>query len=392
MSGYGLTDNGFVAPRTADFLPIVEARIEESLADAGVTAEIDFERDLVWGTIRNVIAACLGDLGEVIQAVYDAGEPANAAGVHLDAIASIAGVTREPAERSRITLTLGTAGAVPVVVPAGAVVEGGGDDDTARWVTVADATIPASSTADVEAVATEYGPIDAGVGAVDAIVTSIAGWDTVTNAAGPSIGNHAETDGALRVRRAAELAGGDRSLHVIREAVLAVDGVDGAVVRDNPTAAPVTDGALTIDPYAIAVVVAPSTLTASQEAALARALYDHVAGVALSGSEVGTVTGLDGYAKTIRWSYATDAACAFAATLTLDAGYVLADVAAALEAEFEALVASLAIGEDVRRLAVYAAAARVPGILSIAFTLAGAGVDFVVASTERATVGTVTIS
>ena len=52
---------------------------------------------------------------------------------------------------------------------------------------------------------TATGATVAGIGAIDAVVTPVAGWTSVTNAAAANVGQDRESDQDLRARRQASL-------------------------------------------------------------------------------------------------------------------------------------------------------------------------------------------
>ncbi len=297
MADFGLTDEGYTAPRTADFLALMQQEILDELDARGLSTDIDFERDVMWGIMTTVTANRLGKLGEGNQAVYNAFDPNNAGGVQLDSLGSVVGVNRLEATESRVTLRCGTTGADPVELTQGSITEGGGDDGKARWILLADGTIPAASTVDLLFEAQEAGETDAAIGEIDTIVTPIDGWETVTNLAAATPGRDRETDQEYRIRRQESLQiTGGRSLNALRAQLLTLDGVLGAGVIDNDLATSETVEGVTLAPHSVAVFIHPSTITTAEKQAIAQQIYDQIAaGIDTNGTAVvATVTGLDG--------------------------------------------------------------------------------------------------
>lgn len=122
---FGLSDEGFDAPRTNDFLDL----IRNDYATATSLA-IDWARDTFLGQITAIMANRLGELAEAVQAVYDATDPSNATGAQLDNLAVLVGVRRKPATASQVTVVL--SGVAGTNISAGRVVQGGADTST-RW-------------------------------------------------------------------------------------------------------------------------------------------------------------------------------------------------------------------------------------------------------------------
>lgn len=130
---FGLSDQGFNAPRTADFLDLVRDEYE-----ALTKLTIDWERDVFLGQISAIVASRLGELADMVQAMYDSLDPSSATGVQLDNLSVLVGVFRQPSTFSTVNLVL--SGVLGTAIPAGRQVEGGGEDGAARWVTTTDGT------------------------------------------------------------------------------------------------------------------------------------------------------------------------------------------------------------------------------------------------------------
>lgn len=134
MANFGLSSEGFNVPRTADFLQTIRDEYE---AQTGLS--IDFDRDTFLGQITAITASRLGELADLVQAAADAFDVTNASGKQLDNLAILVGLTRQAATFSQATGVL--TGTAETVVPAGRLVEGGGDNDRARWEVTEDTTL-----------------------------------------------------------------------------------------------------------------------------------------------------------------------------------------------------------------------------------------------------------
>lgn len=300
------------------------------------------------------LALRLSALDEGIQALHDQLDPDNAQGVQLDIIGALRGVPRNQATFSTATVTLtGTPG---TVVPAGKLVEGGGDDGTARWALAADATIGGGGTVDATVQAQEAGVITASIGELSTIVTPVSGWSTVTNAAAvtesTTAGSDREKDSAYRLRQAQSLQiTGSTNAAAIRAALRDLDFVDTAIVVENDTAAAVTTRGVTVSAHSIAVIIAPTfaSMTTAQKESVGSTIYLRLAAGISTTSAANSVDveGDDGLSKTVYWSDVSSLAATVAVTVVLDTGFVLADVEAAVQDAVEAYFAEVQVGEEI---------------------------------------------
>ena len=384
---WGLTDDGFTAPRAADLLTLIRDDFE---ARTGLA--VDWDEDLVLGTLTASVAVVLGDLAEGLQGVYDSFDLNGATGLALDNLSQLVGVTRDPATAGSVTLTLtGTSG---TVIPAGSLVEGGTADDSVRWSTSEDVTLSAG-TGSVVATCTTVGRLTAEAGTVDKIVTPISGWSAVTNAAAATPGTDRETDTSLRARRAESLSlAGRGSLAALRADLLALDYVQAAVVLENATDADVTTSGVAIDAYGVAVILYPSTLTTAQKTEVAGILFGQIpAGTPQMGAVTATVTKADGATHTMRWAWATTTAVTCEVQVTaFDSGYVLADVETAIEEAVTAYFAGLSVGQAARRLDLFVAIGQIPGVAACVLTLNSSATDVTPNLSVLLTAGTITVT
>lgn len=376
---YGLTEEGYTAPRAADFLAVIVSAIEESWE-----ITIDPAADVRLYRLLTVMADQLGQLGEAGQALYDGFGVGNASGLQLDNLCVLVGVTRNAATYSQATVTLtGTTG---TIILAGSIVEGGGSDGRARWRVSANVTL-AGGTGSGVVVAIDAGVVEADAAAIDAIVTPISGWTAVTNAAAATPGEARESDATLRRRRQASLQiAGSRSLNAIRAHLLAVDGVQAAVVVDNTSLVTATVEGLSLVAKSVGIVVYPATLTTAQKEEVVGVLYDHVpAGISCAnGSDVvSTVTGGDGFGKVITFDYADEVLVNVVVTVTLDTGYELADVSDAVETIVADYFLALNVGDAARRLALGSLIyVGVDGVNGASITFNAVGADLTADATE----------
>ena len=361
MSMAGLSDQGYTAKRTSEYLTDIRDRYE---AATGLVP--DWDRDTVIGNLTAIMAALLNDLDELTQAVYDARDPNNATGVQLTNLALAVGISRQEATRSTATVTLtGTPG---TIIVHGKKVGGGGASDDAEWSLTQDATIGGGGTVDVVVECTATGATVAGIGAIDAVVTPVAGWTSVTNAAAANVGQDRESDQDLRARRQASLqVSGASSIAALRANLLALVDSEGqailteAVVLENDTPTAVTTDGEAMAANSLKAIVRPGGLSSADQKTVARAIYDlKPIGIETNGTDVVIqVSGLDIETKAIHFDYATDVDVVTEVDITMKTqepgkppprsfADALADIKAAITAHYDAL----GMGDDVERLAI----------------------------------------
>ena len=328
-----LTTAGFVAPTGAEHRAEMIADYEQI---TGLTLDTTRDDDQVTMVFIDILAARLGAVSELQQAAFDGGNAEAAVGIQAQDAAFFVGVEPDAATYSQATVTL--SGTTGVTVPEGSLVEGGGENDDARWYTSEPATFVAG-TVDVVVVAQIAGPTTAEAGDIDKIVTAVTGWDSVTNAAAATPGSLRETDSELRRRRRTALpARASCSRAAILASLVALDYITEAKVIENSDNATQTVSGKSMDPNSVWVFLNPSTLTEAQKTEIAATLHKKVAaGTKLLGSDetkvatdVGGSTG-----RSISWDYGEDVAVAVGVTIDLAPGVLLADVSPGI---IEALV------------------------------------------------------
>ncbi len=164
--------------------------------------------------------------------------PDLAGGVFLDAIWALTAGARIAATRSLVTEVTVT-GVPGTIIPEGAQASVGAAG--AVFETTSAVLLPSGGSTTVTFQAVDTGPIAAGVGALNTIVSGVLGWETVTNATAASLGKDEESDAAARSRRRNTLALQSVGLaEAIVSGLYTVDGVRSVFFRENYTDAPIT--------------------------------------------------------------------------------------------------------------------------------------------------------
>jgi len=392
MPDWGLKESGFIAPRAADFLTILNETFVEELAAEGVSITLeDVERDTVLGNFFAVDAQALGDLSEALQMAVDGFDPNNAQGMMLENIGLITGVPKNPVTYSTVPVQL--TGTVGTFLSKGEFqVRGGGTDGRAVWEIAADTTLTAT-TQIATFQCTVKGEVTALAGEVDEIVTTIDGITAVENLTAATPGREEETNAAFKLRRQESLQiGGGGSTASIQANLLAIDGVLGAKVVENPNPDPETIEGITVNGNSIAAILYPSTMTDEIKQQVAETIYLLVYNTNTTGTDVvATVTGADDQEKTISFDFATEVTVDVAFSLTMASGYDSTDVEDEIQDAVDTYFDGLNLGDDVRILKLYAAIGEIEGIEDATITIEGVEDSYSITAVQIAVLGTLTI-
>ena len=161
--------------------------------------------------------------------------PNVAGGVFLDAIMALTGMQRTPATKTvvpEVTLS-GVAG---TVISAGTQAKTAAGD---LFVSLSTVTLSGAGSASVDFASVEYGPIPCGAGDLDAVVSSVLGWETVTNPTAGTPGAATQSDQAARALRQNTLAfQGVALAEAVTSALCATEGVRSLSFLENYNSAP----------------------------------------------------------------------------------------------------------------------------------------------------------
>lgn len=209
----------------------------------------------------------------------------------------------------------------------------------------------------------EEGPFTALSTAIDTIVTSVTGWETVTNPEDIDPGRYAETDLELRLRmEASKQATGAGVDGAIEAQVLELGEVEYAKVWSNRSDSQDSQGR---PPHSFELVVHPDTGDQDYRDEIAALLFNlQPAGIESYGSSSFNVTDEQGFTQVVKYSFATLRDIYFDVTITKTASYPAdgdAQVAAAILAEGT----SQGVGDDVLNWKYVAGCDAIPGIADI---------------------------
>lgn len=370
-----LTDQGYKPYTIAELRTILREKYEEITGESPNWAE-----DRFLGAFSEAVLSIAVLPGQLTQAVYDAISIDNAKGRLLENLADMFGLTREDATRSEAPVSI--TGDNGTVVPIGKVVENTANGS--RWVVTTDMTISggtATGTVEAEEPGRTEGPSASPI----KIITPVSGWDTISFTADADLGTDQESEGSLRARiRRRRAAGGSATIPAIEGGLESLGFVNRASVVANDTNSDIVVGTFTIPSRDILILLETDLLTAEDEAALGKKMFELVGATTNTVGAETVSTSYRGTTYSFNYSEATEQSVAVVATLVLDSGYEIADVAAEADLAVSNYFSTLTIGDDATFLGVYRALGGVEGILSATFTLDGGAVDVTISSTEIA--------
>jgi uncharacterized phage protein gp47/JayE len=240
------------------------------------------------GQLAQSMAAIIGDKNNQIALIVNQVNPDTAEGRFQDAIGRIYFIDRVAASGTLVTGTC--MGLVGTVIPAGSVAQ-----DTAgfQYASIADATIPAGGTIDVDFQCLTTGPIGCPSGALSTIYRAVTGWDSVVNAAAGTPGVNVESRSDFEFRRRNSVAANAvNSIQAVYAAVLAVPNVLDAYAIDNSTNGTVNTGPTNYPVIANSIYVA---VVGGDPAAIAQAIWGKKSlGAPYNGNTTHTITDTTG--------------------------------------------------------------------------------------------------
>lgn len=349
-----VTATGVIVPDTGDLLDQVKNEYR-----AAFGADLNTDPTTPQGVL---IVAETESRDAVVRnnaAVANQINPNLAGGVWLDAIWALTGGARSPATRSRVDATL--TGVIGTVVPAGSLAKTAANN---QFQTVTTVTIGNAGTASVTFESVEYGAIPCGAGDLDTVVSTVLGWETVTNTDAATLGATTQTDESARRERRQTLAlQGRRLSQSVIASVSSIQGFVSLAFRENPTDGTVTIDGISMDGHSIYVCVDGGT-----NSDVANAIAENMNGFAMMGDTTVTVTDpYSGQAYSVNFQRPEEVPVLIRITAKVSAS-VSTDPTAAIKAAVlayancETQEPGFVVGGDVSPFAIAAAANVVPGI------------------------------
>ncbi|MHB8736321.1 MAG: baseplate J/gp47 family protein [Terriglobales bacterium] len=347
MSDFALTPTGLTIQPLSDIQNEIGVGLQTALNAPDLLV---FDPASPEGALVGILAERESLLQELAQALYDGSYPDTATGSGLDRIVRLAGLTRKPATRSSVTLTLTATGAC--VIPAGSIAsvfQAGGLG--AQFITQAAVVFGGAGSQTVAALAAQSGPapgLQALAHTISVIVTAVANWSGVDNVANATPGVDVETDAALRLRLAQSFAlPGQSPIDALRAQLVAIVGVQQAVVLENTTLVTDANG---VHAKSVNAIVWPDPVHGSTlESQIVQVIWDGVAGgIEISPNSASSVTAnavdYAAHSQPVHYSIAT--ATPFKVKCTCTPAATSAEIAN-IKAALQAFAAALLIGQNV---------------------------------------------
>lgn len=221
-----INTTGLVIPDTADVLSTVQQEFKDALQKQDLVMTADTPQ----GVLATAEALARTNVITNNAALANQINPNIAGGVFLDAIMALTGMQRTPQTKtvvSGVTLT----GVPGTVISAGTVAQTAAGDQFESQSTI---TLNASGNGAVDFASISYGPIPCAASALNQIVTSVLGWETVNNSTAGALGTTTQSDASARALRNNTLAyQGVGLAEAITSALYATDGVRSLTFREN---------------------------------------------------------------------------------------------------------------------------------------------------------------
>ena len=276
--------------------------------------DLDLAPETPQGQIVGVLALTLTQVDEALVAVSNGQSVSRSQGVQLDDLGSLLGIERLlGGTRSTVTVTLAGQGGVSIPARSRARTTAGDMFELIQKV-----TLPGSGSASAAMRSVEEGPVPAAAGALTQIVNLVTGWESVTNPAAAVLGRGIESDAEYRARYGRVVARNARgSTEAILAAVLEVEGVTDAVLRENARGTAVTVQGKSIGAHSICIVMDGGT-DADVAAAMARSKS---AGTGTSGDTSIDVAHPGGWTVPIAFSRVSAVPIRIKMVLTLESNF-----------------------------------------------------------------------
>lgn len=359
MPDFGVTSAGFAKKSYSDIRASLEGAAKSAFGQA-----VDLSPTGPMGQLLGIFSDEFSQIWEAVEDAYQI-SPDSAAGNTLDEIASLTGISRLAAQPSKVTVRF--TGAADTIIPEAAVVTVAGNP-TARFQTARSSIIALTGYVDIVCYSVATGPILAPAGTLTVLEAPISGVTSVTNPLDAAPGRNRETDAELRIRRADLLQRPKTpTIEGIRAAMKLLPGVTEAIVQENKTTS--------ADDYGRP----PKSIEVFVEGGEVQAILDTLwqtkgAGIETVGTITGQVTDSQGLPQSLSFSRPVEVLIYIKVTVNTNTNYkegpvFPADGAEQIKNSVVAWGRTLRIGQDVWTSSIYAAAASVPGVRSIAVAL-----------------------
>ncbi len=342
-----VTPQGIAPTSLEEYLTALGSAMRSALGP-----DLNLDPDTPQGQLIGVFALALVEADEALVAVASGVSLSLSIGLQLDDLGSLLGIERLRGTKSTVSVTL--TGVAGTIVPEGSRASTGAGD---VFELTGDATIGSSGSVDAEMRSVEEGPVRAAADTLTEIFDLVVGWDSVTNDEAASLGRNIETDAEYRARYAKLVARNSvASAEAILAAVLDVEGVTDALIRENSAAVEATVQGKAIGAHSVCVVARGGS-DSEVAAAIARS---KPVGAGTSGDTTIEVAHHGGWAVPVRFSRTAPVPIKMKLALSLDDGFPSDGTERIIRAAIEH-VEKLAVGERLDSQRLLAALLTIPG-------------------------------
>ena len=191
------SDSGIEIPETSDVRNDLATGFQNAFQINPDDPVLNTDPTSPFGQIIDLITAEIEAKNTELAFICNMNSVPLSTGRFLDGLATLYGLTRKISESTIVTCTC--TGLRGTVIPYGAIVQDVNGNQF-RCNMTEGGTIGSSGTADVTFSAIEKGALVVSPNAVNQIITSVAGWDSVNNSSAGITGRVQETDAELRNR------------------------------------------------------------------------------------------------------------------------------------------------------------------------------------------------
>lgn len=264
-------DNGVTLPTTKELREEVENGFQNAFRVRESDPVLNTDPTSPMGQVVDLMVGELEAKNAEIAFLANQLNPRTARGVFLDALAALYGLERKVSEPTVVVCTC--TGLAGTVIPFGAIVQDSAGNKY-RQSRAGGITIGAGGTVDTEFAAVEHGGIEVSAGSISQIITVVAGWDSVFNAAAGVTGRDVEPDGELLNRMIQSYAiNANGTVANIQANLAELDGVLDVVVLENYTNQKQTQYEVELDAHSIAVCI-----VGGEDADIARTIFERKSG------------------------------------------------------------------------------------------------------------------
>ena len=257
---------GVELPSTQEIREDLGEKIQQAFQTSPNDPLLNIEPSSPMGQVLDLIVAEIDAKNAEISFLANMANPEIATGKYLDALAALYGLDRKISEPTVVNCVL--TGLKGTVIPYGAIAQ-----DTLgnqyRHSAANGAQIDDTGSVTTTFTAINHGPLEVAAGSVNRIVTTIAGWDSITNPTAGVIGRDEETDAELRNRMIESYAvNATGYVEAIEANLAALEGVLDVRVLENPTNAEITQYGVSIEPHSILIAI-----VGGEDSDIARTIY-----------------------------------------------------------------------------------------------------------------------